>query len=139
MDNILSSSYTNKKLDAVLSPNDTLAIGIISSLKGVGYGGPNQPMPIITGQDAETPSVKAILAGDQYCTVFKDTRQLANLTASIVDSLLTGSKVEGVAVKPFNNKAKDVPCYQLNPILVTKDNVQKVLVDSGYIKASALK
>ena len=65
MDNLLSAFYTDKRVDAVLSPYDGLSIGIISSLKGVGYGTPKQPMPVITGQDAEVPSVKSILAKEQ--------------------------------------------------------------------------
>jgi putative multiple sugar transport system substrate-binding protein len=49
MDNLLSAYYTDRKVDAVLSPYDGLSIGIISSLKGVGYGSGGQKMPIVTG------------------------------------------------------------------------------------------
>src|SRR3712207_9181927 len=85
MDNLLSAFYTDKRVDAVLSPYDGLSIGIISSLKGVGYGTPKQPMPVITGQDAEVPSMKSILAKEQTQTVFKDTRELAKVAANMVD------------------------------------------------------
>src|SRR6266700_690719 len=68
MDNLLSAYYGNKKVSALLSPYDGLSIGIISSLKGVGYGSADQPMPIISGKDAEVPSIKAMLRGDQYST-----------------------------------------------------------------------
>ena len=71
--------YGKKQVDAVLSPYDGLSIGIISSLKGVGYGSADQPMPVVTGQDAEVPSIKAILRGEQYSTIFKDTRDLAKV------------------------------------------------------------
>ena len=74
----------------VLSPYDGLSIGIISSLQGVGYGSADQPWPIVTGQDAEVPSVKSIIAGEQYSTVFKDTRELAKVTANMVDAVLSG-------------------------------------------------
>ena len=77
MDNLLSAYYTDERVDAVLSPYDGLSIGILSSLKGVGYGSDEQPMPVVTGQDAEIPSVKSIIAGEQTQTVFKDTRELA--------------------------------------------------------------
>ena len=66
MENLLSSNYTDAKVDGVLSPYDGLSIGIISALKGVGYGSGDMPMPVVTGQDAELPSVKSILAGEQY-------------------------------------------------------------------------
>ena len=77
---------------AVLSPYDGLSIGILSSLKGVGYGSADMPMPIVTGQDAEVPSVKSILAGEQYSTVFKDTRELAKVTVGMVDAVLAGKR-----------------------------------------------
>src|SRR6476661_1415065 len=94
MDNLLSAFYTDKRVDAVLSPYDGLSIGIISSLKGVGYGTPKQPMPIITGQDAEVPSVKSILAKEQTQTVFKDTRELAKVATSMVDAQMAGKPAE---------------------------------------------
>src|SRR3954465_7412878 len=83
MDNLLSAYYANAHVDAVLSPYDGLSIGILSSLKGVGYGSPSQKMPIVTGQDAEVPSIKSILAKEQTSTVFKDTRELAKVTVGM--------------------------------------------------------
>src|SRR5258708_6100943 len=92
MDNLLSAFYGKKRVDAVLSPYDGLSIGIISSLKGVGYGSPDQPMPVISGQDAEVPSIKAMLRGEQYSTIFKDTRDLAKVTVDMVDAVLSASQ-----------------------------------------------
>src|SRR5690242_12329858 len=81
MENILSANYTDKRVDAVLAPYDGLSRGIIAALRGVGYGTADQPWPVITGQDAEVASVKAMIAGEQTYTVFKDTRELAAQTA----------------------------------------------------------
>ena len=89
MDNLLSANYSDgSRVDAVLAPYDGLSRGIISSLRGVGYGTADQPWPIISGQDAEVPSVKAIIAGEQYSTVYKDTRELAKVTAGLVDEVM---------------------------------------------------
>ncbi|TFV41608.1 sugar ABC transporter substrate-binding protein [Bradyrhizobium frederickii] len=134
MDNLLSAYYGNKKLNAVLSPYDGISIGIISSLKGVGYGSAGQPMPIISGQDAEVPSIKAMLRGDQYSTIFKDTRDLAKVTADMVDAALAGKQVTVNDTKTYENGVKTVPSYLLKPVVVYKDNWEKVLVDSGYYK-----
>lgn len=136
MDNLLSAYYGKKHVDAVLSPYDGLSIGIISSLKGVGYGSADQPMPVISGQDAEVPSIKAILRGDQYSTIFKDTRDLAKVAASMVDSALNKKQVEVNDTKTYNNGVKVVPSYLLKPVVVDKSNWEKVLVDSGYYKKS---
>src|SRR5229473_402087 len=136
MDNLLSAFYGKKRVDAVLSPYDGLSIGIISSLKGVGYGSSDQPMPIVSGQDAEVPSIKAMLRGEQYSTIFKDTRDLARVTADMVDSALSGKQVSVNDTKTYNNGVKVVPSYLLKPVVVYKSNWEKLLVDSGYYKRS---
>ena len=132
MDNLLSANYTDKQVQGVLSPYDGLSIGIISSLKGVGYGSGDLKMPIVSGQDAEIPSVKAIIRGDQYSTIFKDTRELAKVTVGMVDALMTGSEPEINDTTTYDNGEKVVPSYLLEPMPVTVDNWEKVLVESGY-------
>ncbi len=77
MDTLLSANYGDTPLHGALSPYDGLSIGILSSVKGVGYGSGDLIMPIVTGQDAEVPSVKSMIAGEPYSTVFKDARTLA--------------------------------------------------------------
>jgi putative multiple sugar transport system substrate-binding protein len=139
MDNLLSAHYSGKRLHAVLSPYDGISIGILSSLKGVGYGAKDLPMPVVTGQDAEVPSVKSILAGEQTATVFKDTRELARVTADMVDALLAGRPVEVNDTKTYENGVKVVPAYLLKPVSVDRANWKQVLVDSGYYKAEQLK
>ncbi len=138
MDNLLSSTYTKDKVHGVLAPYDGLSRGIISSLKGVGYAA-GDTMPIVTGQDAEVPSVKAMIAGEQYSTVFKDTRNLAKLTAQMVDAALSGKEVPINDTKTYNNGKKVVPSNLLVPVAVGKGDIQKALVDSGYIAADKLK
>lgn len=132
MDNLLSAYYSGKRVDAVLSPYDGISIGILSSLKGVGYGSADQPMPVVTGQDAEIPSVKSIIAGEQSATVFKDTRDLAKATAEMVDAALKGATVPVNDTKTYENGVKVVPSQLLVPVSVDKSNWEQVLVGSGY-------
>ena len=136
MDNLLSAFYGKKRVDAVLSPYDGLSIGIISSLRGVGYGSADQPMPIISGQDAEVASIKAMLRGEQYSSIFKDTRDLARVTADMVDAALAGKQVTVNDTKTYNNGIKVVPSYLLKPVVVYRNNWEKLLIDSGYYKRS---
>jgi putative multiple sugar transport system substrate-binding protein len=140
MDNILSAYYSDgSRVDAVLAPYDGLSRGIISSLRGVGYGTADQPWPIVTGQDAEVPSVKGIIAGEQYSTVYKDTRQLAKVTADVVDEVMQGKvPTEVNDTKTYDNEVKVVPSVLLTPYSVDKSNYKEMLVDSGYIKAEDL-
>lgn len=139
MDNILSAYYTDKHVDAVLSPYDGLSIGILSSLKGVGYGTAGTAMPVVTGQDAEVQSIKSIVAHEQRSTIFKDTRDLAKVAADMVDAMLAGKTVEVNDTKTYENGIKVVPAYLLTPVPVDISNYKKTLVDSGYYKADQLK
>jgi putative multiple sugar transport system substrate-binding protein len=132
MDNLLSAHYTDKTLDGVLSPFDGISIGILSSLKGVGYGSGDMPMPIVTGQDAELPSVKSILAGEQYSSIFKDTRELARVTVGMVEALLRGGEPEINDTSTYDNGEKVVPAFLLEPVPVDASNWQPILVESGY-------
>ncbi|MBE3638592.1 multiple monosaccharide ABC transporter substrate-binding protein [Mangrovicoccus algicola] len=140
MDNLLSASYTDERVHGVLSPYDGLSIGIISSLSGVGYGsGDDMPMPIVTGQDAEIPSIKAILRGDQYSTIFKDTRELARVTVGMVDALLEGTEPEINDTETYDNGVKTVPSYLLSPVAVTEANWEEVILGSGYYTEDQVK
>ena len=139
MDAILSAYYGKDKVNAVLSPYDGLSMGIISSLKSVGYGTKDQPLPFVSGQDAEVPSVKSIIKGEQYSTIFKDTRELAKVTAGMVDAVLQGKQPEVNDTKTYDNGKKVVPSYLLKPVAVDATNWKEILVGSGYYKEDQLK
>ncbi|GGH40430.1 multiple monosaccharide ABC transporter substrate-binding protein [Paenibacillus segetis] len=139
MDNLLSANYSDEHVDAVLAPNDAISIGVISSLKGVGYGSANMPMPITSGQDAELASIKSIIAGEQTSTVFKDTRALAKKVVSMVQSIMKGEEAEVNDTTTYDNGEKVVPSYLLEPVIVDKDNYKEILIDSGYYTEDQLK
>ena len=136
MDNRLSSFYTGgDKVNVVLSPNDSLAIGIIASLKSAGYA-PGTDYPVITGQDADKANVKAILDGEQAMTVWKDTRTLGKQVFTMIEEIVAGDDVTVNDTKSYDNGKKVVPSFLLDPEVVVKADVQSKLVDSGFIKAS---
>ncbi|MFI5585463.1 multiple monosaccharide ABC transporter substrate-binding protein [Amycolatopsis sp. NPDC051758] len=140
MEDLLTKTYTGgAKVAGVLSPYDGLSIGILSALKSNGYGTAGQPYPIVTGQDAEVASVKSIIAGEQYSTIFKDTRILADTTVKMADAVLKGGKPEVNNTTDYENGKKIVPSFLLQPVTVDKANYQKELVDSGYYTAGQLK
>ncbi|NIJ03988.1 multiple monosaccharide ABC transporter substrate-binding protein [Frigoribacterium faeni] len=136
MDNRLQSFYTGgEKVDVVLSPNDSLALGIEASLDAAGYQA-GSDWPIITGQDADVANVKAILADQQSMTVWKDTRELGTQVQAMIASIVAGDEPETNDTETYDNGVKVVPAYLLDPVVVTKDDVQSVLVDSGFVDAS---
>jgi putative multiple sugar transport system substrate-binding protein len=139
MENLLTSSYGSAKVDGVLSPYDGLSIGILSALKSSGYGTAGQPYPIVTGQDAEVASVKSIIAGEQYSTIYKDTRELAKVAVNMADSVLKGDKPDVNNTKDYDNGNKVVPSYLLQPVIVNKSNYKKELIDTGYYTEDQLR
>ncbi|MBU3191951.1 sugar-binding protein [Clostridium bowmanii] len=140
MDNLITSTYSKgTKLNVILSPNDSLAIGIVASLKNAGYGTADKPFPILTGQDCDKPNIMAIINDKQSMSVFKDTRKLATKVVEMVSSILQGEKAEVNDTKTYNNGSVIVPSYLCDPVYVEKTNYKKILVDSGYYKAAELK
>jgi putative multiple sugar transport system substrate-binding protein len=139
MEDLLTKTYSSgTKVQGVLSPYDGLSIGILSALKSNGYGTAGQPYPVVTGQDAELASVKSIIQGEQYSTIYKDTRELAKVTVKMADAVLKGGQPEVNNTKDYDNGTKVVPSYLLEPVIVDKTNYEKVLVDSGYYTKAQL-
>ena len=139
MDNLLSKNYATEKVAAVLSPYDGISIGILSSLKQLGYGTADQKIPVVSGQDCEIPSIKSIIAGEQTTSIFKDTRVLAKKAVEMALDVLNGKKPVVNDTKTYNNGVKVVPSFLCTPVVVDKSNYKKILVDGGYYKASDLK
>jgi putative multiple sugar transport system substrate-binding protein len=136
MEDLITKSYSDgSQVQGVLAPYDGLSRGIISALTDAGYK-VGKDFPIITGQDAELDSVKAIVSGEQYSTIFKDTRDLAKVAVNMAQAVLTDSKPEINNTKDYDNGKKVVPSFLLEPVVVTKDNIKTALVDVGYYKQS---
>jgi putative multiple sugar transport system substrate-binding protein len=132
MEDLLTKSYSDgSQVNGILSPYDGISRGIISALTDAGYT-EGDAWPVITGQDAEIDSVKAINNGEQYATIFKDTRELAKKAAAMAVSALNGDTVETNDDGTYNNNVKDVPSFLLEPVIVVKDNIQTELVETGY-------
>lgn len=126
--NVLTAN-AGKEIAGVLAPNDGTAGGIVEAFKAA-----NVKLPIITGQDSEIAAVKRIKIGEQSMTIFKDTRELAKAaieTAAMIakgEAITTNGEVDNGSIK--------VPSILLEPQVVTQDNFQSMLIDSGYIKES---
>lgn len=141
MEDLLTSTYDggSKELHGVLSPYDGLSRGIITALQNAGYG-PDQAsgLPIVTGQDAEIASVKLIADGVQYSTIFKDTRKLAEQAVEAAKAYAEGEEPEANDTETYDNQVKVVPSYLLESDIVVADNIESLLVDSGYWTAEEI-
>jgi len=129
MDNLLAKNYASTELDGVLSPNDTLARAIITSVKGAG-----KPVPTVTGQDSEAESVKSIMAGEQYSTINKDTRNLVKQAIDMVKDLQAGKKAATNDDKSYDNGKKVVPAFLLKPVIVTKENAAEAYANDPTLE-----
>ncbi len=130
MDTLLSASYASAPLDGVLSPNDTLARAIITSVKQAG-----KDIPVVTGQDSEVESVKSIMAGEQYSTINKDTRNLVKETIAMVQALQKGEKPTVNDEESYDNGVKVVPANLLEPLIVTKANAKEAYANDPTLSA----
>ena len=137
MEDILVGNYADGSVvTGVLSPYDGLSRGIIAALTDAGYTADS--LPTIVGQDAEVLSVKSMLAGEQYSTIFKDTRELAAVAAGMAVAILNGDEPEVNDTSTYDNGVKVVPSFLLTPYIVTLDNYEELLIDSGYIAEADL-
>ena len=138
---LISPALRTVTLDAILAPNDTLAMALLEACKADAKY--RNKLPIVSGQDAQYTSILSIKAGEQYSTIFKDTAKLAEAAAILVDQLLKGHAVnvpgtvvaEGdLAVIGYTGTG-NVKTLLLDPILVTKNNIL-VPVNAGFYSAA---
>lgn len=134
MESVLDSSYAHgEKLDAVLTPNDDLAQGVINAIqtKRPDMQPDTASWPIITGQDANEIAISNIHQNLQSMTVFKDVSQLADAVYTMVVEIAQGKKVSGVN-STMNNGSVDVPSQLLDPLTIDNTNLDEV-VKAGFI------
>jgi D-xylose transport system substrate-binding protein len=113
----------------VYAANDGTAGGAIAAMKSAGI----DPLPPVTGQDAELAGIQRILAGEQYMTVYKAIQPEAEAAATAAIALGRGEDLpEDQVNQQVDNGQGDVPSMILDPVAVTKDNVQETIVADQY-------
>ena len=129
MENILKTYYADgTKLDAVLSSNDSVALGIAEALSAQ-YNG---DFPLLTGQDCDINAVKNIINGKQSMSIFKDTRNLAAKVVEMIDAIISDETVPINDTTTYNNGTGIIPTLLCDPVFADKNNYKEILVDSGY-------
>lgn len=137
MESILDSAYSHgEKLDAVLTPNDAIAVGVVNAIgtKRPDLKAGSANWPVLTGQDCDAPNVTQIAQGKQAMSVFKDVNKLADAVYDMVTTLAKGEKVTDATGK-YNNGSIDVPTKLLDPVVVTKDNLDLLKTSGFYSEA----
>lgn len=119
------------KVDGVYAANDGTASGAIAAMKAAGLN----PLPPVTGQDAELAGIQRILAGEQFMTVYKAIQPEAEAAAQLAYDLLTDANVPASMTggKTVNNSKIDVPSILLTPVAVTKDKIKDTVVKDNFL------
>jgi D-xylose transport system substrate-binding protein len=125
----------NNKVDGVYAANDGTAGGAIAAMTAAGLN----PIPPITGQDAELAAIQRILVGQQYMTVYKAIKPEASDAAQLAYDLLTGTSVpSGMVTGTTNNGTADIQSIILTPVAVTKDKIESTVVADGFYTAAQI-
>ncbi|MGI6160573.1 MAG: substrate-binding domain-containing protein [Christensenellales bacterium] len=136
MDNLLSSYYSDDKVDAVLVAADCLSVGVVSSLNSIGYGSEQRPYPVMTGSDCELTAIEYIKDGKMSMTILVDPNLFADLAVDVIVALESGQPLEHQAT--YNNAVVDVPTYQYETKVIDKDNWE-YLIEIGIYTEDELK
>jgi D-xylose transport system substrate-binding protein len=116
--------------NGVYAANDGTAGGAIAALKSAGIAPASKP---VTGQDAELAAIQRILAGEQYMTVYKPIRPLAENAAELAVALAQGEDPpEGLVNGEEDNGQEQVPTVFLETIPVFRDNIEDTIVKDDF-------
>ncbi len=139
MENLVTTYYSDgTKLDVVLAPADSIAVPIGNTLKSIGYGTPDKPMPIITGNNGNPSVIQSIKAGQVSMSIFKDTRNLAKRTAEVIDSVAKGENLVPDDTTTFDNGVMKIPAFLYGMEVIDINNWKALAFDSGYYTAEQL-
>lgn len=127
MEQILSASYQDTNLDAILCADDTLAQTVCDTLYA-SYTG--SIFPLITGMGCEEWSVNALLTGQQSMTLLMDCTGMAQEAASAAMTLASGGTMD--TQDSLDNGTINIPASLFYPQEVYADNYQQMLIDRGY-------
>ena len=119
---------TVENIAGVFCGNDNLATEAVRALSEKRMAG----NVIVTGQDAELAACQRIVEGTQTMTVYKPVDKLAKTAAEYAVKLAKGEAID-VSDTVFDGE-KEVPYVKLEPVAVTKDNMDEVIIDGGFQK-----
>ncbi len=115
------------RLDAVYCATDSVADGVLMSLKNAGYTVEN--MPYLTGRDATESAIKGILTGERGSTIYRDPNVLNDSAVKIIDAMLNNQEPEVNDTTSYNNGYADMKSLLSEPVLLDKSNVRKYFPD----------
>ncbi|MFF4453086.1 sugar ABC transporter substrate-binding protein [Streptomyces goshikiensis] len=129
------SALGKDKVIGVYSANDGMAGGIITALKAAGMN----PLPPVTGQDAELAGVQRIVAGEQFMSVYKPYAPEATAAAEMAVALAKGEKIDDIINQKVDSPTtKGVPSVLIPVVSLTKANIKDTVVKDGVYKVEEI-
>ncbi len=116
------------EVDAIMCGNDNLASCVVPALAERQLAG----TILVVGQDADLEACQRIVEGTQLMTVYKPVEKLAQRAAECAVALAKGEPIEGDDLAQIENGAAVVPYVGLEPIRVTKENMDEVIINGGF-------
>ncbi|MDE6845199.1 MAG: substrate-binding domain-containing protein [Lachnospiraceae bacterium] len=116
------------KADAIMCGNDDIASRVVPVLAEKQLAG----RKLVVGQDADLEACQRIVEGTQLMTVYKPVERLAQRAAECAVALAQGEEITGDDVTMLDNGSYLVPYVGLEPISVTKENINDVIINSGF-------
>ncbi len=119
----------NAKIDAVIAANDQLAEGALKAIKEANL----DPLPYISGQDAEAEACRRVIEGTQAMTVYKPIEAIASKTVEIAIQMVNEEKIPKTYLS-VNNGKRQVPAILLPAMIVNKETIDLTVIADGYLK-----
>lgn len=116
------------KADAIMCGNDDIASRVVPALAEKRLAG----KVLVVGQDADLEACQRIVEGTQLMTVYKPVEKLAQRAAECAVALAQGESITGEDVVMLENGEFRVPYVGLEPLSVTEDNINEVIINSGF-------
>ena len=117
-----------ESVSGILCGNDNLAGAVVDALAEQRLAG----KVCVVGQDGDLAACQRIVEGTQSMTVYKPVEKLATRAAQEAVALAKGEELSGEDVTEIENGTYAVPYIGLEPISVTKDNIDEVIIGSGF-------
>ena len=126
LDYVEETLDSDRKVDAIIAGNDTLAGAAIHVLTEKRMAG----SVTVVGHDADLDGCQRVVEGTQYATVYKPIDIEATKGAEFAVMMAKGGLVQ--ANSSINDGRYEVPFYKIEPILVTKSNMMDTIIKDQF-------
>ncbi len=127
-DYVFDNMETIEQVDAIMCGNDDLASKVVYALSEKRLA----KKKLVAGQDADLEACQRIVEGTQLMTVYKPIEKLAREAAGAAVALAKGEEIDESKLSTYTSEKGEVPYLKIEPVSVTQDNMDSVIIKSGF-------